>query len=589
MRSPRSSIFALALSVGAALSLAGCPPGPGDDDDDDSASPTATSGATSSPTEATPTAGIVAIQGTILAVDATGGEAVDNALYDLCYGPMAIYLLTDPTDVQNPLDKIILNEPGPFEFRVPGRTEGYYVSVVADTHHDNILGFRDVLVEYPRNPIGVDVVDVPNVDMTLRLPLCNGACCTGGGGSGTYSYYAGDVSLDSSIQVRPIMITANDTSYMGPYSADLIYEPGPYSMYLNEAYLDETSLMAILDKDNNGLFEPSDHIGVADENPLSVGGEARFEDIHISLGPRSVQIDGSILPVYVPVTGYITFTGADPEGLFYFAISRDRPRGPIVSEGAAGGPDPFLLRAPQRTSNLWLWGVVDMNGDGVGDPATEPWGKTGPFSTTNEGVFGLELNLGGADPVTPSPIATPTEPPAQDTPTAAPPAPTAAPTDPPAGGTTPPDQATATPVTTAPPATPSPPPPGTPTAVPGTPTADPEVGRVMGTVSYDGASGAGDTLVVLVDPASGDPNEPAFIVRIPLSGEGLPAAYDVRDVLPGRYQVRGYLDVGSDDMNGPGDEDPGGWYTGTAAPGAPVEITVAGGQITGDVDFILWE
>jgi hypothetical protein len=83
------------------------------------------------------------------------------------------------------------------------------------------------------------------------------------------------------------------------------------------------------------------------------------------------------------------------------------------------------------------------------------------------------------------------------------------------------------------------------------------LGSVSGTIDFAGGASAGDTLHVAVFASdSYDPSDGPPVATLEVLNPALPYDYTVTDLQSGTYWVGAYLDIGGDNPNGAGPEDP---------------------------------
>jgi hypothetical protein len=416
----------LALSLVALVST-GCPP-IGDDDaaDDDDAS-----GDDDDSTATDP----VTLSGTVTAISSRTGVACTEAEYNSVAGRIVVYVVGDPTDLSNPLGKQVLPGPGAWsiDFAPPVGTV-YVIAVVDDGN--TIITPSDMLREYPSNPVTPGTEDAPGLDVAFDLyippvpgdpnyspppldsdgdgipdsvegcdvdldndglPNCLDLDSDGDGIPDSEEGYEGDYDTMISgetvlvnVSPSPIMVTAwNGDFTQGPWTFDLLDQgPGAYSITLAN-YFGSTSLLAYLDSDGNGMFEPSDTLGTPASNPYLLGLGDR-ENVTIAIPTVGTVAPGPA--AYTSIYGTVFYEDWAGGSIDVYA-SQGGPGGLVYAHAVLLSPGNFALRVPPNTPNIVVWGIADHNGDSILDPEVDDFDDQGPFSLGSLPLTGVDLDL----------------------------------------------------------------------------------------------------------------------------------------------------------------------------------------------------
>jgi len=370
----------LALSV-----VQGCWP-PGDDDDDDTTAPVDVTPTPDDWDTETPLPPKVTVSGTVTAVDRTSGEELTPEEYSSRAGAIVVYALVDPADLVHPLSKATLAGPGYYEMEVPEDVGQVYVVAIADWDFNTVITNSDVYREADLSPVSVGLEPVGDVDVTMDLGVHAGGGPSPGSGpfAGTVVYDAEDAE-DTNIAV---------VAFLGDYSSHTFgmstqTGPGDYSVDVG-LYGETTALVGYADADRNGLYEPSDPAGLAEENPyvLSAEGRAGVNILIEGVGPGGLP---SPIP-YITVAGTVSADDAYQNSTIEVSIGTADGS---IRYGATtlDGPGEFSLRVPGMLSNVVVSAWTDSNGDGFYSEANDASATYGPFDAGTSNIGGVSLVL----------------------------------------------------------------------------------------------------------------------------------------------------------------------------------------------------
>lgn len=433
LRSLRYALLVLALALGLACSDTNISD-PGDDnlgslDDDDDPEVDATS-----------------ISGRVLAIDRETGIELTNEEYLERAGLLLVYLLEDPDDLTQVVDKRTLAEPGVWAIeQVDYEGELHVVAIASD--NSPIIGANSLQRRYPFNPVRLEGRALEDIDIVIDLPSDwtagggpepGGEGSSGGNGSGGDggSGATGDdddggsvpgddddgggpgddddgdddddtpeeivypdpttisgSTVSSSLPDEAIVVTSNSGDLAdGPWGYTVLDGFGAFSITVANSH-GESGLMAYHDTDGNGLFEPSDTLGVASGNPYELGvGDITGVNIEI---PASVPVTPPSPPSYSPILGTINFGGYNPAGDILVFASYQTTSGAPYSAVVMNGPGSFGLVCPNDAQDVLVWAVFDADGDGSYDVNIDPFDSFGPVDAASGQLGNVILDLGG--------------------------------------------------------------------------------------------------------------------------------------------------------------------------------------------------
>lgn len=319
---------------------------------------TPTPTATPDPFTPPPTVNFVGISGEIVAVDRETGAPLDSATYSARSGRIVVYGLLDPADLAHPISKSTLEGPGFYNMDVPEDSGTVYVVAVADVDSDEIITSVDLMREAAASPVTVGTDFVEHVDITLDLVPRGG-----GGGPVDYGPFSGNVFYDG--------VDADKTNiavvgFRGDYASRAWGKseqkgPGAYSVSV-PIYGETTALVAYADLDGNGLYEPCDPAGLAENNPypLSQGGAAGIDILIEGVGPIGLP-----RPIpYVSISGTVV-ANAEYSGTPILVTVRASGTAAVVGSLSLSAPGNFTLRLPGMLGDVEVTAITDSDGDGV--------------------------------------------------------------------------------------------------------------------------------------------------------------------------------------------------------------------------------
>ncbi len=464
----------------------------------------------------------VSVSGNIRAIDRETGIELTMDEYHERAGLLLVYLLEDPDDLTQVIDKRTLAEPGTWaieDFDYEG--DIHVIAIASD--NSPIIGANSLQRRYPFNPLRIEGRPVSEVDIVIDLPddwTANGGPEPGGegssggtgGGDGTTdgggddggSAVPGDddgsppgddddgggaggdddddstpevvypdpttlsgSTVSSSLPDEAIVVTSNSGDLAdGPWGYTVLDGFGDFSITVANSH-GETGLMAYHDTDGNGLFEPSDTLGVPSANPYEVGaGDITGISIEI---PASTPVVPPAPPSYSAIVGQLNFGDYNPAGDILVFASYQTTDGAPYSGIVMNSPGNFALVCPSDAEDVLVWAVFDADGDGTYDVNVDPFDSFGPVDAESGQLNNVLLELGG-------------------------------------GGAQ---------------------------------------GTVSGLVSYTGTVSADDVLYISI---SSDPPEPTTQpeLSIVVSNPNFPVMYTFSEIDSGTWWVSGYMDIGGD-------------------------------------------
>jgi len=326
---------------------------------------------------------LTTISGEVIAVDRDTGLELDDESYADRAGGLIVYALPDGADLSEIFGKATMDGPGDFEILLEGVEGPFDLVVVADEDSNRFIENSDVSRAYAFNPLvaGGDLEDV-----TLVIDL---APRGGGSGCGDRDTISGTVVLDG-VPDGSIGISTNNASLTwGPFTSTTLPAAGPYAI-TECSSRDSIALLGYLDEDANGYFEPSDPIGGAAANPITLG----LGDVSgITITIPDDTIDPPAPPAYVALTGTVAYPAFSTGDILVFA-SHVTTDGYLFSTVTLAAPGAFALLAPANTSSVLVWAVLDEDGDGEADASVDP--SDSALVNSGTGVSGIDLELGPA-------------------------------------------------------------------------------------------------------------------------------------------------------------------------------------------------
>jgi hypothetical protein len=403
-----------------------------------------------------PDLGPSSISGRVIAIDRETGIELSTEEYLERAGLLLVYLLEDPDDLTQVVDKRTLAEPGPWVIDEVEYKGDLHVVVIA-SDDSPIIGSNSLQRRYPYNPIRVEGRALEDIDVVIDLPsdwTASGGPEPGGegssggsGGGGTGStgdddddggnttvpgdddddggnppgdddaggggddddddddddttpevVYPDPTTLSgntvsSSLPDEAIVVTSNSADLSGgPWGYTVLEGFGAFSITVANSH-GTTGLMAYHDTDGNGLFEPSDTLGVATANPIQLG-EGDVTGITIEL-PASVPVVPPQPPSFSPIVGQLSFGGYNPSGDILVFATYQTTSGAPYSGVVMNSPGSFGLVCPSDAVDVLVWAVFDANGDGSYDVNVDPFDSFGPVDATSGQLGNVQLDLGG--------------------------------------------------------------------------------------------------------------------------------------------------------------------------------------------------
>jgi hypothetical protein len=389
----------------------------------------------------------VTISGQVYAVDRQTGIELTSDEYHERAGLLLVYLLEDPEDLTQVIDKRTLAEPGTWaieDFSYEG--ELHVVAIASD--NSPIIGANSLQRRYPFNPLrmegraidGVDIViDLPDDWTASGGPEPGGEGSSGGGTGGTGSTGDDDdgsnpsgddddgnptgddddaggsgddddddstpeiiypdpttlsgSTVSSSLPNEAIVVTSNSSDLGdGPWGYTVLEGFGAFTITVANSH-GETGLMAYHDTDGNGLFEPSDTLGVASANPYELG-TGDITGINIEI-PAATPVVPPTPPSFSPIIGQLNFGDYNPSGDILVFASYQTTGGAPYSGVVLNSPGNFGLVCPSDAEDVLVWAVFDADGDGSYDINVDPFDSYGPFDATSGQLGNVVLDLGG--------------------------------------------------------------------------------------------------------------------------------------------------------------------------------------------------
>ncbi len=343
----------------------------------------------------------VTLSGTVFALNSNTGEECSAVEYARVGGRIIVYVTSDGSDISSPLGKQVLTGPGAWSIDFEPPVGTVYVVAIAD-NGDTIITAADALREHASNPITPGTADLGDVDVTFEfdVPLVPGdpGYSPGGGGGGggdddsERTTISGEVVLVG-LDEHAVMVVADSADFtQGPWDHDnLSSGPGEYSVAVANSR-GSTSLLAYLDSDDNGMFEPSDTLGTPAANPYLLGlGDREGITIAIpTVGVVAPQPAG-----YTSIFGTVIYEDWSGGAIELYA-SAGSPAGLVYAHATLMAPGNFALRVPPNTANIVVWGIADHDGDTVLNPEVDDFDDQGPFSLGTLPLTDVQLDLHNA-------------------------------------------------------------------------------------------------------------------------------------------------------------------------------------------------
>ena len=329
------------------------------------------------------------ISGTVFGTDRESGALLTDSQYSECAGALILYVLPDSSDLSNVWAKFVMQTPGDYSVTLNGYVGDAEVVAIVDENNNSIIDNDDVLRSHSFNPLEINGVDRENVDVYVDLHR-NGF---GNGNSCADTVLSGDVNIIGYAD-GPVAVTTNSADLSdGPWDNVKIGGAGGFAVDACAAN-GTASLLAYLDDDRNGFYEPSDPIGVANGNPYVLGiGDVAGIQIDI---PSAVPVQPPAPNPLVGITGTVTY-GAFATGDILVFASAINTEGTVYSQAVLAAPGAFNLIAPNDATDILVWAAADEDGDGEVDVYVDPFDSQGPLDPGN-GVSGIDLELAFVPP-----------------------------------------------------------------------------------------------------------------------------------------------------------------------------------------------
>ncbi|MES2639863.1 MAG: hypothetical protein V4850_10290 [Myxococcota bacterium] len=331
---------------------------------------------------------------------------------------VAAYTVDETTNATTYFDEFVITAPSTtgdaYSLEIdPDDTETVYIYAALDWWPDGVIGTTEPIGLYGDLVAVVDGGATNDVDIVINAPLLP----TGGGGGGTYITLDGDVTIDQAYgggdgKVMLYDTSGNGPSYVTPFTPTATADGATASFSLAVAAdIGEQRLLGAWDNDQNGLIEPTDLWGAyvvtgENANPITVGSE--------SAAGFTVLIPYGLPPALSPfvrlegVAGYEAGYETLPAGaVVYVAALRTRPSGDfgVADLGRAydwqsftgadltGQTLDYVLVTPS-SAVAYVWGYVDLDGDGSLNEAGEPVASVGRSGRVATGTTNTsDLNM----------------------------------------------------------------------------------------------------------------------------------------------------------------------------------------------------
>jgi hypothetical protein len=341
------------------------------------------------------------VTGEVIALDRETGVELTPYQYGIRSGGIVVYALPDANNLSVIYGKDTLTGPGDYSIDM-AMVGPFDVVAVADEDKNLFIDSHDTARQHAFNPLAGGVGDLEDVNVYVDLPVPTGWGDDDDAGddddddddddTGTPcdAAFSGDVNIVD-LPENEVAVTENTENLAeGPLAYMFRDGSGPWGLTLGcGAWY--RSFLGYLDADANGFFEPSDPIGAADGNPYAM---LDTSGIQITI-PSEDPIDAPAPTPYVPLTGSVTYGAFTTGDILVFAthVTID---GYVFSQATLAAPGAFSLIAPADTDDVLIWAVLDEDGDGLFDVASDPFAAEGPLNT-GTGIAGIVLDLGPAE------------------------------------------------------------------------------------------------------------------------------------------------------------------------------------------------
>jgi hypothetical protein len=261
--------------------------------------------------------------------------------------------------------------------------------------------------EHVANPVVVAQEGISGLDVVIDLPL-PGQPLSGTGDAGDPGSAPAVTALSGSVElsevefgdefllgsIGKVLVYATSLDFTGgPWGARIREGAGPFATQVRDSR-GEVALVAYFDRDDNGFFEPSDPLGVPLNN-VFVLGEGDLDGIVIGI-PTPPDEAVTLPAAYVQLHAEVLYDGFNTGDIHIFATAGSVAGVPYASL-TVGAPVTFAMRVPAWTSDIYLWAVVDEDGDGQWELADDPNGVLGPLETEDGDLWDLDVVIGIGD------------------------------------------------------------------------------------------------------------------------------------------------------------------------------------------------
>ncbi len=376
--SMRLYLIVLTFLLGVLVVVPGCPPYGGEEDDDDATDADGSDDDDVSDDDDDVYLPVTFV-GEVIGLDRETGEVLSTDEYLALAGAIVVYLVSDPADLSDPAGKATLVSPGEFSITVDPNPGPLYLLAISDWTRNAIIDPADVIREYAGNPIYSGLGGEQEAEIFLDLQIFVDLGDHGGGGTPVATTnISGPVTLVN-IDDGPLAVAAFRDDGGGWPIYNKFDQASDYSLDVRDPW-DLARVIGFIDKDLNGMFEPSDWVGELTSNPVQLGiGDLAGAEIVIPSG------DPSSLPAptgYIDIQGDVTYSDYSG-GEIVVSISDGSPSGQLFGRQTLAAPGAFAVRAPVARSGLVVWGLAEDGAMGV----------IGPFSTGMVDEVGVNLVL----------------------------------------------------------------------------------------------------------------------------------------------------------------------------------------------------